>query len=832
MATPIFRYRTLALSIGLLCGSVQADTAGQTDEEVTVQGNTEHVTVIGQAARLDKALKEQRRSDSISNVVSADGVAQLPDANAAEALQRVPGVTVERDQGEGRYVTVRGLGAGLNAVSINGSLLPSPEGDTRAVAMDVLPSELVQSMSVVKTLTPDMDANSLGGTIEVRSLSAFDHEDAFNTFSVSGSHDDNTGEISPKLSGALTRKFSIGDGTDNFGVALAASWEDRDFGSDNVETDGGWDDLSAGTLEEVLMRKAELTRKRQAVGLNFDFKPDDMTSFYLRTLYSSFEDTENGNNSLVAFDPAVGVGESGAGEAELEFKNRTETQEIHSVVLGGEKLLETWTLNGQVGYSHAFQDTPNEVEALFVGGPFNGSFNDSRKPIPSMEDAYYQAGSYKLDEVKREDQLTTDTEANIKLDFARDYLLGANPSQLKFGTKVSRREKDNDVEVSEFDTDDLASTDLEDYYDDVDYGLAPFGPGVSNSAIRAAIAGMAGARNEVDSRLEDFEMREDTNALYVMNSVDLGDWYLLAGVRYESTSFEADGVRYDDASGEWSANRSDKTDDYLLPGLHARYRLDSDTLVRAAFTQSVVRPSFEQLAPYVYLEDDDGDLKAEFGNPDLDPLESSNLDLGIERYMGRLGLMSAYLFYKDIKNYTYATDLAGTGEWAAYDEAATFANGDDASIYGLELAFSRKFGNFLTGANLTLSESEATIDGFNGGDYRSRDIDLPLHSDTVANLTVGWENELVSLRLAGNYKSSYLEEISSLDEPERDRYVDDAFYLDFSAKYYVTDQLQVNFDALNLTDEVFYAYLGKERFNAQYEEYGPTFKLGLTWTGF
>lgn len=86
--------------------------------------------------------------------------------------------------------------------------------------------------------------------------------------------------------------------------------------------------------------------------------------------------------------------------------------------------------------------------------------------------------------------------------------------------------------------------------------------------------------------------------------------------------------------------------------------------------------------------------------------------------------------------------------------------------------------------------------------------------------------------MAGNYKSAYLDEISSLDEPERDRYVDDAFYLDFSAKYYVTDQLQVNFDALNLTDEVYYAYLGKERFNAQYEEYGPTFKLGLTWTGF
>ena len=112
MATPTFRYRTLTLAIGLLCGSVQAE------EAQTVQGSTEHVTVIGQAASLDKSLKEKRRSDSISDVVSADGVAQLPDANAAEALQRMPGVTVERDQGEGRYVTVRGLGAGLNAVSI------------------------------------------------------------------------------------------------------------------------------------------------------------------------------------------------------------------------------------------------------------------------------------------------------------------------------------------------------------------------------------------------------------------------------------------------------------------------------------------------------------------------------------------------------------------------------------------------------------------------------------------------------------------------------------------------------------------------------------------
>ena len=112
-------------------------------------------------------------------MVHADGIGQLPDDNAAEALQRIPGVSTERDQGEGRFVSVRGLGADLNAVTINGTLVPAPESDRRGVALDVLPSELVQSLAVVKTLTPDMDANSLGGTVQVESLSAFDHDGLF-----------------------------------------------------------------------------------------------------------------------------------------------------------------------------------------------------------------------------------------------------------------------------------------------------------------------------------------------------------------------------------------------------------------------------------------------------------------------------------------------------------------------------------------------------------------------------------------------------------------------------------------------------------------------------
>lgn len=147
--------RHAGFRISLLALAVSAGSAWA--EEPLVM---EHVEVIGQAVSIDEALKDQRNSDSVESVVHADGIGQLPDDNAAEALQRIPGISVERDQGEGRFVSVRGIAPDLNSVTINGTLVPSPESDRRAVALDVLPSELVQSLSVVKTLTPDMDANS------------------------------------------------------------------------------------------------------------------------------------------------------------------------------------------------------------------------------------------------------------------------------------------------------------------------------------------------------------------------------------------------------------------------------------------------------------------------------------------------------------------------------------------------------------------------------------------------------------------------------------------------------------------------------------------------
>lgn len=821
---PVRQIRNSGFRVSLLTLAISATPAWA--EEVI-----ERVDVIGQAASIEKALAEQKNSDSIKSVVHADGVGQLPDDNAAEALQRIPGVSVERDQGEGRFVSVRGIAPDLNSVTINGTLVPAPESDRRAVALDVLPAELVQSLSVVKSLTPDMDANSLGGTIEVQSLSAFDHEGLFYTLSGEASHDTNVSKDSPKFSGAISDRFSLGDGTDNFGVAAAFSWQKRKFGSENVETGGAWDFDNGAGLEEVEQRDYQITRERTGLGLNFDYQADDYSSYYLRTLYSKFKDTETRNAAGVEFADPQASGALGDAEGWRDLKSREDTQEIQSYVMGGERMIDLWTISGQVGYSQATEKDPGGIAgAKFVGDFTDVGYYGTRKPRLSTGSAFYDPASFTLDEVEVEKVDGKDQEKNVRLDLARDYDLRGNAAQFKFGGKLSRRDKTSDTEVYVYDDfDDISLAGFEGRK--VDYSLGNFGKGISAGAIKDLIGGLD--RNdfydEEKSRISDFDMREDINAAYLMNTLDVDDWRFIAGLRYEGTEFEAKGTGLRDDAFE--STHSKNRYDHWLPGVHARYQLTPSTAVRTAWTNTVVRPTFGQLAPGFVIDGFD----ASFGNPDLKPLESMNFDLGIEHYMGRAGVVSGFLFYKDIENFIYNTDLAGTAGWADFDEALSFENGKSAKLYGVELAYSQKFdwlpapwNGVLLGANLTMSKSDADIQGQGA----KRSIDLPNQSETVGNLMLGWENDRFNMRVAANYKSSYLYEIGSVADKRQDQYVDDQLFVDFKAGYFITPQLQLTFEAQNLTDESYYVYTGRRNYNAQYEEYGPTYKVGLTLTHF
>ena len=812
---------------------------------VGVSGLVENVIVIGQAAGMNKALNKQRAAENIITAVSADAIGQFPDTNVSEALQRLPGLSIERDQGEGRYVRVRGMGPDFNAVTINGVGVPGPDADRRAVALDVIPSDLLENLIVTKSLIPDMDANSLGGSIDVQSLSAFDRDAAFFQLTAEGSYDENTGKTSPKIAVTASNQVNVGNGEKNLGLAVGVSSFKREFGSDNVETGGAWDFEEGAHLEELEQRDYRITRERSGLTFNLDFKPDDNTDVYWRNLYSEYTDAEIRLSNQIEFADPVSEGEAGIAEVQRELKDRTETQKILSTSLGGQTRFDKWTMDYRLAHSKSSEDEPQNVAgAIFkIDGDviadeaFELSFLGHKKISGNAPAEYYQPNSYTLDEVELGSTDTSDESTAVNLDFTRDLQWDNNPVQIKFGVKHTDREKDNNVNIwtaEEFDRD----TSLTKFSaGDVDYPFGRFGPIISANPVKTVITHTQ--EDQVESSIGDYRVTEDTSAAYIMGRVDIESWRILTGVRYENTDFTARGFSWDDAVGNIHQTQFDNSDDYFLPALHIRYSLGDKTQVRAAWTNSVVRPGFAQLSPGRLIEDDEGDIEAEFGNPHLKSLESSNLDLGIEHYPGIASVISAFVFHKSIDNFIYQTDLAGTTGYEDYDHAFTFVNGDAATITGIELAASRQFSNLpapwnglLVGGNATFVDSTAEIGSYDEGEFVGRDIPMPSQSDTSANLMLGYESEKTSMRLSANYKSSYLLEVLEPVEPAYDVYVDDQVQLDFSLRYYLTDAVKVHFEALNLTDEIYYTYVNNPRYNAQYERYGATYKLGISFMYF
>ncbi|WP_019675043.1 TonB-dependent receptor [Arsukibacterium perlucidum] len=832
---PNYRLTLLASAITLACSAVSAQLMADTETD-----QLEHIEVRGQFGALSKALNRQRNAAGIVTVASTDEMGQFPDSNVSEALQRLAGLSVERDQGEGRFIRVRGLAPDYNSVTYNGTQLAAPEAGRRAVALDVIPSDLLESVEVNKTLTPDMAAGSLGGTVEIKSLSAFDRSNDFYSFTAETGYNEQQSKTSPKVSGVFSKILDFGGEADSLGMAIAASFAERKFGSENVETGGSWD--FADGLEEFELRDYTITRERLGLALNLDYRPGSNNEYYLRSLYSRFSDNEQRQGLVVEFADPQQPGASGEAELLRSLKQRKETQSIAALVLGTRQVTGSWEWQLEAGASKADEDTPFNIGAADFEQAFDDAVGFSGSHILRLNapaDAYLADG-YELKEVEMGDTYTKETERNIKFDLSREMLRGDNSLQLKAGVKFSQREKAAAEDVwlfEDFAEQGVTALTMSDYAGGmVDYSLSNLGPAVSSAAIYQLVAGLNRADfvDEVESQINDYQVDEDISAGYVMAQWQYANWQLVGGVRFEHEQRDAVGTRYDDSTGQFSANRQSSSEGYWLPALVGRYNLAENSIVRAAFSTGLVRPNFEQLAPAFILERDDDELEAAFGNPDLKALTSNNFDLGIEHYADKLGVLSAMLFYKQIDNFIYEADLAGRGEYADFAKAETYVNGGSADLYGLELNAVHQlagFGNWLDhlllSANLTLTDSAADIEWFDDGSLLRREVALPSQSDKTANLSIGYETDSLSLRLAANYKSKYLAEVGDVSDASYDVYADDHLQLDFSSKWTFSRGMQLYFNVINLNDEPYYAYTGRKPYNFQYEQYGRTVVLGL-----
>lgn len=812
----------------------------------------EEVLVYGQRASQATALNRQKNANRVTSIVSADAIGQFPDQNVAESLQRLPGLSIQRDQGEGRFVSIRGIDPNLNNLSINGVNVPSPESGVRSVAMDVIPSELVASLEVSKTVTPDMDADAIGGSVNVKSLSAFDRADGAYSVTMQGSYADLRDETSPKLSGSYSTIFNVSDDY-KLGLAAAASWFERSFGSDNVETDGGWgsfdaedaatgDDVEIFGAEEIEQRAYWIARERAGLALNFDLKGEN-SSYYLRTLYSEFSDDEyrlrneykfSDGKLLSATDSSASFTDA---EMDRDTKDRYEEQSILSMVVGGETYLDAWKLEFSAGYSKSDESEPDRLDADFKGEGLDIAYLTSgRTPQFTQGAEAHDLANFELDEIVFEDNVTEDEEVSARFDLTREFVWNNNNAAFKFGGKVRQREKTNTLTAIVYDGgfDNATGADFAD--DTPDWGLGNFGPGISRSAMKnffnanRANFDLNRIDSEIDSKGGSFESSEDIWAAYAMLDIDIDKWNIVAGVRYESTDFDTSGNRVelivdevaDEERVEISPWDISKSYDHFLPSLNIRYDASEKIIARFAYTQTIARPTFGDSAAFQIIEsettEDDGEIvterKAEVGNPDLDPYESNNLDLSIEYYPGNIGVLSAGLFYKDITNYIVQQEVQDNGQWDGFEEVIQPVNGGNAELTGIELAWTKSFENgLLIVANATFTDS---------------DEELPNQSDTVGNIAVGYETNSLSTRLSLSHKSKSFQ----FEDQDAPVYEDAHNQLDFNVKYYINDKLHVYFNGVNLTDEPLYLYHQTNNYNYQYEEYGRTFELGLTWSTF
>ena len=852
--------------------SITVPETGSVRVDVLIGGTTaREILVVGQAANQASALSRKRASDTVSDTLTRDAIGQFPDQNVAESLRRLPGINILNDQGEGRFVSVRGLDPELNSTSLNGVRLPAPESDVRSVALDVVSSDIIESIEVKKSLTPDMDADTIGASIEIETTRAFDRKKDILTLKAEGSYNDFADHISPKGSVDFTRRIS-----DKVGVSGGISYYKRKFETDNIEADD-WEDAGTGIFaQEVQYRDYDVERERISASLGFDFKMSDTTELYLRGLYSQFDDQEF--RRRLTFDlgdfeddgPSVGGASSAVFRdsdqeftVERDIKDRFESQKIRSLSFGGETYTGVWKAQYSVSWAKSSERESGSVDPTQFERDFDGDglevtfdYGDERRPLYSVAGntaAFFDPGEYELNDIEfTRLSDSVDEEYSARFDLGREMFMDSGSLTVQAGFKGRWRDKTYNKEVQFFEHDDFT---LADVVGNQTYRIADIGPVASDRGSTDFFFANRGefelqeVDSVFDSAVEDYSVAEDIMAGYLLARYDSSDLRIIGGVRYEHTSNDINGavvtlIEEDGTLPDGSIATDDtvfitpvgfkKDYDHWLPSLNLRWEAQPDLLVRAAGYRSLVRPKLSKLAPRFQVEEnDEGEREGEFGNPDLKPYEAWNFDASVEYYMSTNGAISAAFFYKDIKNYIVdSVQEESVFNGIAFTEALIPINGPSAEVWGVELSFAQAFtmlpspfDGLLLQANYTYTDASGLVP--NDGDPTDlRKITLPSTSKHTANLTLGYEKGPFSLRVAGTYRDRYLDELG--DEAELDRYVDDHFQIDVSAKYQINKMIQVYYEWVNVNDAKYFAYnnFGGRRNNYQYERYNWTMKFG------
>ena len=832
------------------------------------------------------ALQVQKNSDSLVSVVSSDAAGRLPDQNIAQATGRLPGVAVERDQGQARYISIRGAPNYWTTLSFDGINVVSPEG--RDARFDSIPSAIAAQIIVSKAVTPDMPGETVSGNVNVITRSAFDYDG----FHFAGKAGYGIAELGnrPQYEGSAVVSTRVPAGEGEIGVLVSGSYYQRAMITDNFETDYERvsQDQRPGSLGRFWAHETEnklyrLTRRNWSLSGRLDWKPNADNTISLRSIFTTFTDDEMRDNfrfdlddrqgDLVASTDACGITvnptPTNTGYADVCIGNTPFQGTIYGIdirqrstlrafeqsiftntIEGTHEFGDGWKFNWLGNYTESKDDrsvvgetTWDSPSTRTLRPTVAYDFTDPNlarlrlfTTVQLSSPTRYQAGTpvtdiegftRSLGSMSVLDAVDTTKAYTAKFVVSRETEFLGGDAVLKAGFQFDQRTKTVDESsialnnAAQFATIGISTTYSGFSLDTPFKGAIPLGYTFRYFDADKIRAASEAARNNftfTPALGNIYDVQEEVMAAYLMGTVRY-DWgSAVGGARIERVKNRGTAVAtVGTVTGPVTA---ENTGTLVFPSMHLNFDVDTDKKLRIGFTSGAARADYDQLRPNVVV--DDSNQRISGGNPGVKPERSYGVDAYYEHYVQPQGYFMVGAFYKKVEDVLYtsrstfgsnALDSNGVDRSAYAFSGIT--NGGSGSVRGVEAAAQFQLepyvsdlglpdwmGGFGITANATYNDSEVTkpaiLDAAGATISPERKVPLPGTSEVVYNVGAYYEKYGLSLRLQYQNRTAWADGFADNLDSAGDTYWAEDDELDFSARYEISNGIEIYFDAANL----------------------------------
>ncbi|HWW19100.1 MAG TPA: TonB-dependent receptor [Candidatus Saccharimonadales bacterium] len=786
---------------------VEAGQTAELDALLNVATVSDQVIVTSERLQGEaEAINIERMSDEIVQVLPSRVITSLPNTNIADAVGRLPSVSLERDEGEGKYVQIRGTEPRLSNVTINGVNVPSPETNVRNIKLDVVPSDLVERIEVFKTLAANQDADGIGGTVNLVTKTAGERP----TITLAGQGGYNpiqNGYGRGGIDGTIGRRFGS---SKKLGALLSGTFDQTNRGIDDLEPsqtimqDPQGNNVAVSNSADLRSYNYYRTRYGFAEGIDYNIKPG--TNVYIKGLYSDFHDygetwvyTPNSGNTIkavngpvITFDnaqdcAAVNLANPNAncspGSYQYRHYVRRPDQQIYSFLTGARhdlsSTLITYEFAGSRSHNIGGQDfaTTNFSGNQAVDLAVNQADPVRPKFVAQDGTNLYDATQYQVSNTSLTHYIAQQLNFQGAASLARRYNAHSHLGTFEIGLKIRNShstQSENDqlfnAGNNPFTLSSVVGTYTNPTYYDKFFqiGSAAYGPTSSyDRIIQSFLANQSNfsldqANSFLRTQRAFFDANERVYAGYAQNVISLGKFRLQTGVRFEGTStdfltHQLDGTVLD-ANGNPTIRPVTQNTGYvnILPSVQLQYLLTPNTNLRGNFSQGISRPNIGDLVPTSLVDPNaSGGPSVTVGNADLKPTKSNNYDILIEHYFQPLGILQGGYFYKQLSDPIYPTrSLIPAGQPNAGFFLFEPINGPSAHIQGIELAWEQRF-SFLPGllngfgvaANYSYTQSRVVFPStFDGG--RIDNAPLQRQAPNTWNFNLTYDKSRFSMRFA------------------------------------------------------------------------------------